>query len=217
MIGTIAAAGVGALLPWLLNKIFDEQGGGQQPQGGIPQQYRPGIDPYDQGGQSPPADFWWGNPERVAHIPQFTQEQLPVLSQLMQSGLGQLQNPYGGFEPLEQQARTNFAQKTVPSLAERFTSMGQNRLTSPLFATQMGQAGAGLEQNLAAMKSMYGMQNRAQGLDMLQMGLTPQFQNLKMAAQPGAVQGMTSTLLPALVNAGGEFAKQGSKSYWKGN
>jgi hypothetical protein len=72
------------------------------------------------------------------------------------------QDIYQGFAPIEQQARTGFAQQTVPSLAERFSSMGNNALSSPSFASQLGQAGSGMEQGLAALRSQYGMQNRQQ-------------------------------------------------------
>ena len=55
-----------------------------------------------------------------------------------QSALGNqasqaLQNPYEGFEPIAQQARNQFNTSTVPSLAERFTSMGTGGQRSSAF------------------------------------------------------------------------------------
>ena len=56
---------------------------------------------------------------------------------------------------------------------------------SPAFASQLGQAGAGLEQGLAAMRSQYGMENRGQLLQLLGLGLTPQYQSMSVPGTPG--------------------------------
>jgi hypothetical protein len=76
------------------------------------------------------------------------------LEQLLGSLMGRIQNA-PSFEPIAQQARSQFAQQTVPTLAERFTSMGSNKVSSPAFASQLGAAGAGLEEGLAGMGSQY--------------------------------------------------------------
>ncbi len=77
-------------------------------------------------------------------------EQENILKYLLQQGQQGLQNPSAGFAPIAQQARNQFNQQTIPSLAERFSSMGNNSISSPAFASQLGQAGAGLEEALAA-------------------------------------------------------------------
>jgi hypothetical protein len=143
-------------------------------------------------------NFMVGQPQRIEQVNQFNPQQQSALQSLLGQGMQGMQNPYAGFEPIKQQAINQFNQQTIPSLAERFTSMGNNSMTSPLFASQMGQAGAGLSQNLAAMQSQYGMQNRNQMMSMLGMGLTPQNQNFQMDAQ----QGMLQQLLPALGQMG---------------
>jgi hypothetical protein len=182
---------------------FGDSGQRQQGQQG-------GMNPYDTGTQSPFAEMFAGNPERVAHIPQFTQEQSPLFQLLGQQGRQQLMNPYQGFEDIANQSKQNFLQNTIPSLAERFTSMGKNSLTSPLFATQMGQAGANMNTNLASMKQLYGMQNRTQGLEQLGMALTPQYQNMRLSAQPGMLQG----IMPEAMKIGGNLLGAYAKSKW---
>lgn len=131
--------------------------------------------------------FFLGTPGKIEQLPRFSPEQLNVLQFLLQHGMQGLQNPYQGFEPIAQQARTQFQEQTVPSLAERFTSLG-GATSSPSFAAQLGQAGGNLETGLAALQSQYGMQNRAQLANLLGMGLTPQFENFPVAAQPGFLQ-----------------------------
>lgn len=72
------------------------------------------------------------------------------VEQLLMSILGGLGKPVD-IGPIAQQARTQFQQQTVPTLAERFTSMGGGLPTSPAFASQLGAAGAGLEESLASL------------------------------------------------------------------
>ncbi len=86
------------------------------------------------------------------------------IQQLLQQLLGkQGQNRPDTFAPIENRARTQFEQSTIPSLAERFTSMGgDSKQGSSAFTGALGQAGAGLEQGLAALRSQYGLQERGQ-------------------------------------------------------
>lgn len=141
----------------------------------------------------PAARAWWegvksafgGQPEEVQQFSNVSPEQLNVLRYLMALGGYELNNPYEGFEPIAQQAQNEFNQQTVPSLAERFTSLGNSSISSPAFASQLGQAGAGLQQNLAALRSDYGQQNKNQALQMLQLGLNPYTENVYRPATPG--------------------------------
>lgn len=133
-------------------------------------------------------DFAIGNPGGVEQYSTVTPDQQSILQLLQQLGVQGLQNPYEGFEPIAQQARNQFNQQTVPSIAERFASMGDNALSSPTFASQLGQAGAGLESELAAMKAGYGQQNLQQILQLLQLGLSPQSENVYRPRENGFIQ-----------------------------
>ena len=104
----------------------------------------------------------------------YNPQQQNVLNAFLQQGQQAYNNPYGGFEPIEQQARLGFAGKTIPSLAERFTSMGGHgtgALSSPVFATQLGEAGVDLESQLAALRAHYGQQGQQNAMQLLQMGV----------------------------------------------
>lgn len=140
-----------------------------------------------------------------------TQQQLGLLQQLGPMGLAGLQQAQN-IDPILQQARTGFAQQTVPSLAERFTSMGgygTGALSSPAFASQLGAAGAGLEQSLAALSSQHQQALLPLFLKLLGMGLEPEFDIAQKPREPGfferlfggASQG-AATALPLLLSAG---------------
>jgi hypothetical protein len=119
---------------------------------------------------------------------QFDPEQLQVLQYLLGSGLHGLQNPYEGFDQIQNDAQQQFQQQTVPGLAERFTSMGGRgsaALSSPAFASQLGQAGAQLNTGIGALKAQYGQQNKQFAMGQLQQGLQP-----KTQFKPGLLQGL---------------------------
>jgi hypothetical protein len=144
--------------------------------------------------------FGGGGKGRTRRLPMNPQEQ-SVIDMLLGQGQQQLQNPYQGFEPIAQQARSQFAQQTVPGLAERFTSLGENRLSSPQFASQLGQAGAGLEQSLAALQSQYGMQQQGNALRQLELGLRPMYDQSRTSPSTGfggQLFGAGTDLLPLL-------------------
>lgn len=157
------------------------------------------------------SQFFGGKPAGVEQVNRFNPQQQDVLQQLLNSGTKGLQNPYQGFEPIEQRARSQFQQRTIPQLLEQFTSMGGHgtaALSSPAFASQLGQAGAGLEEGLAAQRSQYGMQNQSQLMQLLGLGLTPQYNDYQTNDQPGFLESYG----PAI----GRFAGQAGLNFLNG-
>lgn len=106
------------------------------------------------------------------------QERLQGLEAQQQARLGQVQErlagPFGSeFAPIAEEARGKFQEEVVPSIAERFTSLGGGRLSSPAFARQLGEAGSQLERGLAAEKAKFGIAQRQQDIGQ-QLGLLGQ-------------------------------------------
>jgi len=134
-------------------------------------------------------------PAQTTQLPRFNEEQQGWMSQLGQMGMQGLQNPMEGFEPIAQQARNQFTTQTVPSLAERFTAMGQGGQRSSDFAGAVGGSGEDLEANLASMGSQYGLQRTSQLQQLLGMGLTPQTENIYQPSQMGGMQAMGGQLM----------------------
>lgn len=133
-------------------------------------------------------EFFGGTPEEFSQFSKMSPQQQSIMEYLLNLGAFGLNNPqsqYEGFEPIAQQATNQFNQQTVPNLAERFTSMGNSSLSSPLFASQLGQAGAGLQSDLAAQRAQYGQQNFGNIMSMLQLGLNPYAENIHRPAQSG--------------------------------
>jgi hypothetical protein len=115
-----------------------------------------------------------------AQLQRFTPEQQMALSQMLQQGLGGLQQlPQAEFGPLRQQAMSQFQEDIVPGIAERFTAGGTGSQRSSAFQQAMGGAGAGLSERLAAMEQGFNERRRGSEMNrlmsMLKMGLQPQF------------------------------------------
>jgi hypothetical protein len=103
-------------------------------------------------------DALFGKKEQFKQIPTMTGQQQGFQNQ----ALGQMQSllgPGGGLDPRanEAEARGNFMGKTVPGIAELFSSMGQGGQRSSGFQGALGAAGAGLERGLASDRSSFNM------------------------------------------------------------
>ena len=154
----------------------------------------------------------FGSPGKFEQVGLQDPQQQTFMKQLF-SVLGpileQQQQPFD-FTPIRQQAESQFYSQKVPSLAERFTAMSPGAQRSSAFAGSLGGAGAELQQNLAAMESQIGLQERGgqrQLLGMLsQLGMQPSFQNLYQPGDPGllgsAAQGVGAAL-PSYLGSGG--------------
>lgn len=160
------------------------------------------------GNQQGQGSLFGGTPEATRQIPRFNPQQEQVLNQLLSQGLGGIKGLQKGFDfsPIANQAQQRFSQQTVPGLAERFTSMGgsgaSNALSSPAFASQLGQAGSGLQGDLASLQAQYGFegQGRQQNLfqNLLNLGLQPRNEQLFIPRSPGLFEAGLPSLLGGL-------------------
>ena len=85
---------------------------------------------------------WGGTPARTEQTPVLNQGQQGLQNQSIQQLMQILGQGGGSFAPIEQQARNNFNTQTIPSLAERFQSIGgQGTGNSSAFQGALGAAG----------------------------------------------------------------------------
>ena len=94
------------------------------------------------------------------------------------------------FGPIADLARRNFNQTTIPSIAERFSSLGTGgSQRSSAFPRLLKGAGEDLDAQLAAMQEQFGLQERGLGLQergqnsdiaslLMRMGQHPMFENM---------------------------------------
>lgn len=182
--------------------------------GGPPQVY----------GKKPKGNFFTGTPGYTQQFARYNPQQLGAQQNLLFQGL-QNANP----DILQKKAQENFYKKTVPTLAERFTSMGLGGQNSSAFQNSLGEAGVGLEGELAGLRSNIGLQQLMHGLtqgydttytprqtgffENLIGGLaSPQGMGALASLAGGGASGGLSSFLPLLLSMfGGSNAQSGGK------
>lgn len=122
----------------------------------------------------------------------FDPNQSNLMDILGQLGLLGLQGNDFSFGPIENQAREGFAQQTIPSIAERFSSLGAQK--SSAFGQTLGQAGAGLESDLAQQKQLYNLQRQGLFQNLASLGLNPKFESIYSPKQPTLGQSLASNI-----------------------
>lgn len=116
--------------------------------------------------------FFLGKPKSSTYTSKLAPQQDILKNMSIGQAMGLLQNPRNvDFGPIENQARQNYQQKTIPALAERFTSRGSGR-SSSAFQGALGESATGLESQLAALRSKHelGQQGLEQNLLKLLLG-----------------------------------------------
>jgi hypothetical protein len=109
----------------------------------------------------------------------YTPEQQEAMSSALQRALSGLQNPNYAqerFAPIAQAARQRFAEEEIPSIAQRFASMGG--LGSTGFAQSATAAQSGLNRDLASLGAQYEQSYESGFRDLLGLGLKEQFDTL---------------------------------------
>jgi len=134
----------------------------------------------------------------LMQIPRFSPGQMQtqdLLRSLAENRIAQLLG--GGASGMENQALSQFNQQIIPSIAERFTSMGAQN--SSAFQQALSQAGAGLSERLAGMREQQA--NRLLP-SLLQVGLTPQYEQIYQPPQEEA-PGFWRSIAPGLASGVG--------------
>lgn len=138
----------------------------------------------------------FGKEGRTKTFQRFTPEQQQLQNQAISNLMKGLQ-PGGqlDFAPIAQRARSQFSQQGIPTIAERFSSLGQNALSSPALYSQLGGAAANLEEALAAQQGAFQQRNM---MGLLGLAGQPSFESAYMPRQRGLAEVGGSALLQAL-------------------
>lgn len=134
---------------------------------------------------------------KASQLPLLNPEQMGGLQNLLQFGQQKLSNPQAGFEPFADLARKRFQSQTIPSIAERFTSLGNDRRSSA-FEGALGSASSDLESQLAALGSQYGLQNEQTALNFINSGLKPSFENIIEPKKQGFFESLFGSAAPGI-------------------
>lgn len=146
-----------------------------------------------------------GESGKELRFDRFNEQQQQALSDILGQSMQKFQGSDFDFDfgPIADRARDQFSKKTVPSLAERFA--GMDAMGTGAFATELGEAGAGLEAQLAGMESQYGLEQNRLLQSLMGLGLTPQFETMYQPRQQGILEGGARAGLGGLSSLAGLF------------
>lgn len=164
-------------------------------------------------GKIPKGNGWTGTPAFESTHNLFTPQQYGLQNQALQGAGNLLQggrNPLAAqfdFGPIADQARESFYSDTVPTLAERFTGMGAGAQGSSDFAGAVGQAGRGLDRDLASLRQQFGLQQQGMNQNLLSNLLSSglgsrAFETAYHPRQPGFLENAGSRVLGGASEAG---------------
>jgi len=158
----------------------------------------------------------------MVQTPNFQPNQMEMMNRMLQGGGAGMQNlPSAEFGPIGQAAMSDFYQQTVPGIAEQFTGAGAGGQRSSAFEQALGGAGAGLQERLAAMQQGFNTQQRqgdlSQYMNMLQMGMQPQYENQFVPGEAGFGKTLAASLIPNLVSSGMKYGAPLLGKYIGGN
>lgn len=142
--------------------------------------------------------------------PLYTEPQMQAFDTARSMGLQQLQNPYQGFDPIEKYAQYKFHTQTVPTIAERFTAMGDSAQRSSGFTSALGSASTELGLGLAALRAQYGLQQQGLAQNLLGLGQTSQYQPIYKAGKPGFLRNVAEPLTKGLIQTGASYLSSGA-------
>ena len=182
---------------------FPQQGGVPQVAGQGTARSFPGMPAFQAQGPNQPDDRPWltkalqGAKEVALGTPGGSEQlqNFQPWQQYIQYILGNLGLENADFGGIAQEAKNRFQRETIPGIAERFQGMPGSNQNSSGLQSALGAAGANLEERLASLRSQYGLQQLAYGLQ-------PQFENIYKPASEGAIQ----KLLPYAAKAGAAYA-----------
>lgn len=144
----------------------------------------------------------FGKSEKTNQVPMFSPEIMALKNQMGPQMWQQLMGGQFDFDPIEQLTRRNFMGKTMPGIMNRF-NMGNN-LNSGAQMGALGEAGAGLDQQLAGMRQNYGLQRQGLLASLMPSAMSPSFENVARPRQQGGMeQGMQALMqmLPFILSA----------------
>jgi hypothetical protein len=141
-------------------------------------------------------DAIFGKEGQQKTFQRFTPQQQSLQNQAISNLMAGLQ-PGGqlDFGPIAQRARSQFSQQAIPTIAERFSSLGQNALSSPALYSQLGGSAANLEEALAAQQGAFQQRNM---MGLLGLAGQPSFETAYMPRQKGLAEIGGASLLQML-------------------
>lgn len=161
-------------------------------------------------------NWFLGTPNRFENVPQYDPAQFQAILGQLQQGQQTINNPYEGFNDIQNDVMRHFKQEIIPGLNTQFAKSGNNNPNSPIHQQNIYGAGQDLATRLASLRSQYGMANKNFGLRQIDVGLRKPFETTLLGGEPGALKEFGGPVLETLLKNSPDIAKALSGYFGKG-
>lgn len=152
--------------------------------------------------------FWMGKDPAMASMDRFTSGQTGAMNKMLEMAVSQMDPSRMSFDPIRQRLMSQYQQQILPSIAERFTGMGDGQGSSA-FLGELTSGTNDFMERMGALESQYNMQMLPQYLRMGELGLTPQQEYMYMPGSKGMLQSGGEALMEAIPHAIAAYASGG--------
>jgi len=184
---------------------------GQAQGGGGPGGF-PGGDAYGPRKMGGEGNFMQGYGSQVEQFPIYTPQQHGIMNRLLPQAAQGIESYKEGFAPLEEKARRDYLEKTIPSIAERFTQSGGRGSSG--FRNALGESAKSFETDIGELGSRYSLARQGLLQNMLSSLLTPSYESFYSPQQPGLLQSLAGAAIPGVAQGLGQLINEGGQ--WAG-
>lgn len=152
---------------------------------------------------------WMGKDPAIASMGRFTSGQTGAMNKMLEMAMSQIDPSRMSSDPMRQRLMSLYQQQILPSIAERFTGMGDGQGSSAFLGELTGGTNDFMER-MGTLESQYNQQMLPQYLKMGEIGLTPQQENMYAPGSKGMLQSGGEALMQAIPHAIAAYASGGA-------
>lgn len=153
--------------------------------------------------------FMMGKKPSIASVDKFTSWQTGPMNKMLEMAMSQMDPSRMSFDPIRQRLMSLYQQTVLPSIAERFTGMGDGQGSSAFLGELTGGTNDFMER-MGTLESQYNQQMLPQYLRMGELGLTPLQEHMYMPGSKGMLQSGGEALMEAIPHAIAAYASGGA-------
>ena len=150
-----------------------------------------------------------GKKPSIVSVDRFTSRETGAMNKMLEMAVSQMDPSRMSFDPIRQRLMSQYQQQILPSIAERFTGMGDGQGSSA-FLGELTSGTNDFMERMGALESQYNMQMLPQYLRMGELGLTPQQEHMYIPGSKGMLQSGGEALMEAIPHAIAAYASGGT-------
>jgi hypothetical protein len=150
-----------------------------------------------------------GKKPSIVSVDRFTSRETGAMNKMLEMAMSQMDPSRMSSDPMRQRLMSLYQQQILPSIAERFTGMGDGQGSSA-FLGELTSGTNDFMERMGTLESQYNMQMLPQYLRMGEIGLTPRQEHMYAPGSKGMLQSGGEALMEAVPHAIAAYASGGA-------